>query len=242
MISLRAAEQNGALRRHARRHGFTLLALPGLRLVALDAEDALRAALQCPQCVFTSPAAVSRARRLLPLDGYRGQAYAVGAGTAAALRRAGVGDVVAPARHMHSEGLLDLPGLRAPAATVGLVTAPGGRGLIEATLRQRGARVAVAHVYRREPAPLPSRARAALRTAESAAVLVSSLEALDHVLAQLDPVERDVVRAARPIAASARIAAALRERGFGDAVIAASARPAALVGAWLAHAKGGAIR
>jgi uroporphyrinogen-III synthase len=232
VISLRAAEQNGALRKHARKHGFRLLALPGLQLVALDATDPLRAALDCAQCVFSSPAAVRCAQRLLPLRSYRGQAYAVGAGTAAALRRAGVADVVAPARQMRSEGLLDLPGLRAPAPAVGLVTAPGGRGLIESTLAARGAQLVVVHVYRREPARLSARARAALHAQPApAAVLVSSLEAVDNVLAQLDAVESAVVRAALPVAASARIGAALRERGFREAAIAASARPAALVAA-----------
>ena len=62
--------------------------------------------------VATSPAAVRAAHALQPLRRRRGQAwFAVGSGTAAALRRAGIADVVAPTR-MDSEGLLALPGLR----------------------------------------------------------------------------------------------------------------------------------
>src|SRR5690606_29004115 len=95
------------------------------------ARGSLRQALAAPRVVFTSPAAVAAAASLQPLRPRATQAWvAVGAGTAQALRRAGAGDIRSP-RRMDSEGLLALPQLReVQGLDVGLVTAPGGRGVI----------------------------------------------------------------------------------------------------------------
>ena len=61
--------------------------------------DALVQALAAPVVVFTSPAAVRAAAQLRPLAVRTGQHWlAVGAGTAAALRRAGIVQVQAPGR------------------------------------------------------------------------------------------------------------------------------------------------
>ena len=157
---------------------------------------------------------------------------AVGAGTAAALKRAGVDEVAHPAR-MDSEGLLALPELRElDGAGLGLVTAPGGRGLLLPALQARGARVVRADVYAREPVPPPARAIAALRAARAPlAVAVSSGEALAHVLAEVPGDVAAILRGARAIAASARLAAQARGHGWRDVVVAAGPRPAQLAAA-----------
>jgi len=115
------------------------------------------------------------AQRLQPLvDARTRQAFAVGAGTAAALRRAGIADVSTPAR-MDSEGLLALPGLQElDGTTLGLVTAPGGRGEITPALQQRGARVLRADVYERVAIAPSPRALAALRALDAPAWLALS--------------------------------------------------------------------
>jgi uroporphyrinogen-III synthase len=239
VISLRPVGAHASLRRAAAAQGARLLALSPWRLVPRD-DAATRAslddALAAPRVLFTSPAAVRMALRLQPLVAVASrQVFAVGAGTAAALRRAGVATVAAPAR-MDSEGLLALPGLQLLAGTVGLVTAPGGRGEIVQVLQQRGARVFRANVYERVAIAPSSRALAALRALDAPAWLaLCSGAALETLLAALPGDAVAVLRRARVVAASARLAQLARGHGFtGDAVIADSARPRDLVAAAVA--------
>jgi uroporphyrinogen-III synthase len=194
---------------------------------------ALRDALAASHVVFTSPAAVRAARALQPLHVRPGQSVcAVGAGTAAALRRAGVANVHFPAR-MDSEGLLALPALRdVQGRDVGLVTAPGGRGEIAPALTSRGARVVRADVYAREPVALSARAIQQLREADAPLVLaLSSGEALQRVLAVVPADVAASLKQARVIAASERLRVLARELGFTDIEVAAGPRPADLVDA-----------
>jgi uroporphyrinogen-III synthase len=236
VISLRPRGEHAALRRAAARHGGGLIALSPWRLRLRDdaaARTALRSALAASRIVFTSPAAVRAARALQAFRPRRGQAWcAVGAGTAAMLRRAGVGDVHAPAR-MDSEGLLSLPALQDIAGhDVGLVTAPGGRGEITPALLARGARVLRADVYLREPVPLSAQALQRLGDADAPLVLaLSSGEALQRVLGALPAGLAAKLRGACVVAASERLHALARGHGFGEVVVARGPRPADLLAA-----------
>lgn len=233
VISLRPQGGHAALRRAARRHGAGLLALSPWRIQARDdpaTRQVLRDALACPRVLFTSPAAVAAAQALQPLHAMPGQRWlAVGAGTAAALRRAGV-PASAPHR-MDSEGLLAMPALQDVAGTeIGFVTAPDGRNLLLPTLQARGARVQRAEVYRREPVPLSPRALAALAALDRpACLLLSSAGALEQVLAQLPPAAATRFRDAGVVAASARLVDAARAAGFRTVVQAEGPRPAQLM-------------
>lgn len=234
LASLRPAGEHAALRRAAASAGARLLALSPLRLSALDPGPALAAALACPCVVFTSPAAVRFARRLQPLRNHGpGLALAVGAGTRAALERAGAARVDSPVR-MDSEGLLALPALAGVRGLrIGLVTAPGGRDLIARSLAAAGARIVRAEVYRRAPRAIAPRAVRALLAAppERLALALSSAEALHAALAQLpDPARAHLLRA-QAIAASPRLHRVALETGFRRVATAASARPPALVSA-----------
>jgi len=239
VISLRPVGAHASLRRAAAAQGARLLALSPWRLQPRDdaiTRAALRDALGAQRVVFTSPAAVRMAQRLQPLvDARTRQAFAVGAGTAAALRRAGIADVSTPAR-MDSEGLLALPGLQAlDGTTLGLVTAPGGRGEITPALQQRGARVLRADVYERVAIAPSPRALAALRALDAPAWLaLSSAAALDTLLAALPVDAIAALHRARVVAASARLAQLARGHGFAGSVIADSARPRDLVAAAVA--------
>ena len=216
--------------------GGRVLALSPWKLVLRDdpaTRASLRAALAAERVLVTSPASVRAARALRALRQRRGQQwFAVGAGTAAALRRAGIDDVAAPLR-MDSEGLLALPGLRAVRGSeVGLVTAPGGRGRIVPALQRRGARVLRADVYERVPITPSPRAVAALRAlAAPAWLLLSSGEALAHLLESLPDDALAILRRARVAAASERLARLAGEKGFAGIVTAASARPRDLLDA-----------
>lgn len=243
VISLRPRGEHAALRRAAAHHGARLIALSPWRLDRRDDDDtraALRKALDAPRVLFTSPAAVLAASALQPLRLQRGRLwFAVGSGTAAALRRAGVADVATPAR-MDSEGLLALPGLQDVAGTtIGLVTAPGGRGLLAPELQARGAQVLRADVYARVPiAPAP-RALAALReTAAPLVLALSSGEALQLTLATVPDDIAAILRGIRVVAASERLAALARGLGFTDVITAPGPRPRDLLDAAVRHASG----
>lgn len=224
VVCLRPRADQGAAGRAVAARGGTALALPGLRLVAMRdgaaAREALQAALACEATVFTSPAAVRFAARLARLPPRA--AFAIGAGSAAALRRHGVVALQPDADAMHAEGLLALPAL-ASAARVGLVTAPGGRDVIAPALQARAKAVVLAHVYRRRPPRWRDDEIAALEASASPrAVLVSSAEALAHVLAQLPASARTRLLDAHAIASSERLHAIAREAGFARVSRAAS--------------------
>ncbi|MBS0225031.1 MAG: uroporphyrinogen-III synthase [Proteobacteria bacterium] len=226
-ISLRPQGQHRRLRDAVARAGGHLLALSPLRIVALD-DAATRArldgALAAPRCIFTSPNAADNAARLhtrrIP------EAIAVGAGTAAALRRFGIAEVISPSR-MDSEGLLELAELHDVAGqAIGLVTGEGGRGLIERSLRGRGATIVRADVYRREMVEFSPAALKRFDALPAATMLfVTSAEALSAALAQLNATRRAKLLALPAIAASERLREACMQAGFARAGIAASARP-----------------
>jgi uroporphyrinogen-III synthase len=236
VISLRPVGAHAGTRRAAAAHGARVLALSPWKLVARDgsaARPALTAALDAPLAIFTSPAAVRAAAAIAPLAARQGQQrLAVGATTAAALRRAGVAEPLYPLR-MDSEGLLAMPVLgEVRGLDIGLVTAPEGRSLLTASLQQRGARVLRADVYDRVAVPPSPRALAALRTLPASTPLLLALSsglALESLIDALPPDVLARLRRARVLAASARLAELAREHGFNDVVQAADARPASLL-------------
>ncbi|MFC3716332.1 uroporphyrinogen-III synthase [Luteimonas soli] len=236
VISLRPVGGHAAIRRAAATLEGRVLAVSPWKLMPRDdraTRGDLRAALAAGRVLATSPAAVRAAGALQPLRRRRGQQwFAVGAGTAAALRRAGVDEVAAPAR-MDSEGLLALPGLRdVRGGDIGMLTAPGGRGRIAPALRRRGARVIRADVYERVPIAPSLRAVAALLQLDAPAwLLLSSGEALEHLLTALPGDAVAALRRARVVAASERLARLARDQGFTRIITATSAIPRDLLDA-----------
>lgn len=234
VISLRPRGGNQSLRRAAARHGARLLALAPWKLETLDSPDSrssLDQALAADRVMVTSPAAAQSAAALRALQAKPGQSwFAVGSGTADALRRAGVADVAAPAR-MDSEGLLALPGLQQlQGSTIGLITAPGGRGTLPPALQARGAQLIRANVYQRVAVMPPARALAAVRALDAPAVLaVSSGEALGLIVATMPADVLARLREFPVVAASERLAILAREAGFAPCVQARSARPADMI-------------
>lgn len=240
VISLRPVGAHAPLRRAAAAHGARVLALSPWRIEVQDdatTRRELRAALGADIVIATSPAAVRAASALQALRRKRGQTWcAVGAGTAAALRRAGIGEVLSPGR-MDSDGLLALAELRSVRGRdIGLLTAPGGRGAIAPELQRRGARVLRADVYRRvEVAPAPAVLARLRRLRARPWLAASSGEALQGTLARLPAELAETLRAADVAVASERLAQLARTLGFrGRVVVAASARPRDLVAAMAA--------
>lgn len=233
VLSLRPRGQHAGLRAASARSGARLLALSPLAIDTLDDSDArqsLAAALVADIVLFTSPNAVRAAAALAPLRARRGQHWlAVGTGTRRALARSGI-DATAPVR-MDSEGLLGLPQLaEVRGKRLGLITAPGGRGVLAPALTARGATVLRANVYARRSVTLSPARHAALdatlRDPGRVLLALSSGEALDALLAQRPA---DTLRGIAVVAASARLAEASRAAGFTRIALASDARPAALL-------------
>lgn len=237
VISLRPLGRHGGVRAAAARAGARCVAVSTLRLAPVRQPEALRAALACPRVVVTSPGAAHAAAAQQRLRTRTGQQwFALGEGTAAALHRAGIARVVVPARGNDSEALLALPGMRdVRKVGIGVLTAPGGRGLIPRVLATRGATVRVAHVYRRiATPPAPARLRALAALPARSALLLTSREAFDPLWTALAPAEQAGWRARPCVVASDRLAAYAGSLGFTRVLRSDGAAPARLLAA-LAH-------
>ncbi|MEH6422294.1 uroporphyrinogen-III synthase [Pseudomonas sp. CGJS7] len=244
MISLRPSDEHDDLCDIVSQYAGALIALSPWSIRTQNtaaSRAALAAALNAAHVLVTSPNAVRALRDLhahdrrgahtLPTVPAAGQRwYAVGAATAAALREFGIADALWPER-MDSEGLLALSQLQSLQDTmVGLLTAPGGRGVLEPALRARGAQVLRADIYLREPATLARHQIERLIALDAPAVLaLSSGEALQRVLAQLPAQAIERLRGARVSAASQRLAELARASGFADVAVAAGPSAAQLL-------------
>ncbi len=241
MVSLRPVGQHRPLLRAIRAAGAAGITLPGLRLKAREdtpTRVALNAALRCPRVIFTSPSAARCAVRLRTLHARpRPQCFALGEGTRAALHRAGIADARIPVE-ANSESLLAMPEFAAVGgARIGVVTAPGGRGLLARRLRDRGAALMIAEVYAREPARLNrAHIETLLAARERGAVCITSAEALRNVLAALDDRARTRLLECVAIVSSKRLHECAREAGFARVIDAAGPAPRELIRALVAHA------
>ena len=175
--------------------------------------------------VFTSRNAVEHAFALAPRSAAKlaGRLVAaLGEASAAALRAAGVDGVVVPRAGNDSEALLAMPALGEDAVrgrTVLVVKGEGGRELLGRTLGARGARVVLADVYRRRR-PAAS-ALAPLANARADAIVVTSAESLDNLLALADARCRSILADLAFVAISERVAERIRAAGVGAAVVVA---------------------
>jgi uroporphyrinogen-III synthase len=215
------------LARRVRALGGIPLVLPGLSLrAAPDSQKACAAWLKAQHddvLIFTSPAAVRYALALAPCQTHA-VVIGVGRGTAHALHRRGI-EAQAPVSQQNSEGVLQLPcmqtlrGLR-----VALITAPGGRGLLQEHILARGGLLREVHVYGRGAPRLNRRhIEAVLQLPADACVLLSSGEAIQHLVAQLPIEAQQRLRNASILVSSARIAEQAQAMGFKHLHIAASA-------------------
>lgn len=219
--------------RRARALGAEVLRLPGTALRAQRGPIASPPA--CDLWIFTSPAAVRHAFAAgLRID-QRAPAFAVGAGTRRVLARHGI-DASAPTHRADSEGLLALPELaEVRGRRIGLVGAPGGRGLIAAQLSQRGADVVPVHVYERVPPRWTSHQLEALAAApEPLLTLLSSGDALANLAQRLPGELLARLRRGRLVVSSQRLAELAAAVGFADVVVAASAAAGDLLDAAIA--------
>lgn len=237
VIVTRPSGTAAALRRRVRALGGNAVSLPGISLRAAQdgarVRKQLRAAQSADIVIFTSPAAVRFAYALLPNLRLRQttQICVPGSGSARALRRHGVKNVIHPAERRDSEGLLDLPLFaRLRNHRVSVIGAPGGRELLPRELRARGAHVELVDAYERARPRLDRRHLRALETAPTPLIsLFSSADALTNLHAVLSPALFAHLVANDCVVSSARIAEIAHTLGFSRVHVAASAEPAALL-------------
>jgi uroporphyrinogen-III synthase len=140
--------------------------------------------------IFISPNAVSHGLALLPGHILPAglKVGAVGKGTARALAEAGQRAEILPEGRFDSEALLDTPALQQVAGLRILIfRGEGGRPLLGDSLRQRGAEVAYAEVYRRTLPDTDAQEMRALWSAEVQIVTATSNDILDNLAAMLGP-------------------------------------------------------
>lgn len=236
VIVTRPSVSAAATVRAATRLGAAVVRLPGVGVrVIADAPAAARAlarARSAQACIFTSPSAVRFAFRLVPSwrphTGTR--LFAVGSGTARALAGHGL-QAVHPAGRQDSTGLLDMDALQAPLdQRIAIIDAPGGRDVLAPALRGRGAHVARIGVYERTAPRLDARHRRALLDARAPwLTLLSSGEALAHLLDALPAVLAQRWRGQALVVSSPRLAALAATRGFTRVHVARSATTADLL-------------
>ena len=236
VVITRPAGTGTALAKKIRALGGAPLLLPGLSLRGAAEPQHARMQWLASQgddvLIFTSPAAVRYALALAPLAKTHGAVIAVGQGTARALQRHGITAQV-PASRQDSEGVLGLPPLQhSQGKRVALIGAPGGRGLMQQQLTERGAMLREVHVYRRAASRLTRRHQAAVQQLPATAcVLLSSAEALQNLQAQLPSSAWMRLSGATAVVSSERIGEAARAAGFLRVHRAASANQADLLAA-----------
>ncbi len=239
VLVTRPAEQAGRLVARLQEMGARPLLFPALAIVGSNNPEALRAAFadieRFDWVVFISPTAaqfgLAALEKANPAALLRIKAAAVGSGTAAVLRAAGVRQVVVPAVGADSEHLLallefaDLSGRR-----ILILRGEGGRELIADTLRARGAQVEYAECYRRVcPSTDPTPLRLAVAQQQVQAITVFSRETLDNLLELLGE-QADVARALPIFAPHRRIAQHALAQGFSKAVETAPGEDGVLAG------------
>jgi uroporphyrinogen-III synthase len=188
--------------------------------------------------IFVSANAVRHAYPLLPEAlPARLRIAAVGEATAARLREVGLEPDLVPRDRQDSEGLLAMAELQALAGSrILIVRGEGGRELLADQLSARGAEVSYAEVYRRG---IPHRdSRALIDGWEDLvdAVTVTSVQALENLVAMLGEDAMGLLEGTPIVAASERIAARAAELGCDEVTVSEGASDDAIMAALCALA------
>ena len=188
ILITRPAGQSAALAQSLARVGGEPVVVPLLEIQPVTVNPAMQSALshcgQADKVIFISPNAVQYADAVAPLSGLNMRCVlAPGAGTAKALGAAGVDGVIVPQSGNDSEALLALVELQnVRAEQISIVRGQGGREQLRDKLVERGADVQYVEVYRRAKSPAAVAALNKALTKGVDIVLVSSAEALQHLV------------------------------------------------------------
>lgn len=239
ILVARPAHQAEGLCQRIAAAGGTAVRLPTLEIAPIADAQAARVALaagaRANWLIFTSANAVSHALALSPdlLTRTSARIAAIGAATARALEAAGRAPDRVPTDAYRSENLLNDPELAVlDGKRVVIVRGMGGRALLGDTLRQRGAQVSYAEVYRRQ-CPALSHETIAERLSQPAppdALLFTSPEALANLFALVpESPLRQALRAAQVVVVSEDMVKQAEKMEFGPPPLQAIADEAALM-------------
>lgn len=232
VLSLRPQGQHAVAHSASELRGAKFLACSSIKLEALNNVAELISALACDHIIVTSPAAVRFASQA-PAFAYSPETlwFALGEGSASALRKLGVEKIFMPDDGSHSENLLAMKQLQnLHGLHIGLLTAPGGRGLIESTLVKRGAILHVAQTYQRKNIAIAANELESLKKIGTPfAVLCSSHEVFDAFWRQLDPALRESMKTGLWVVSSERLQILLRQSGILNTTISPSPQPDAML-------------
>jgi len=237
VVITRPVDESTSLAARVEAAGGEAVVCPALEIAPPQDEAAVRARLAaldtCDFAIFVSPTAVARAFEYVSTWPQRITTAAVGPGTARALARHGIADVILPHERFDSEGLLQHPRLHAVAGRrVLIIRGQGGRETLAAGLRARGAVVEYAECYARlppawDPGPLAAR----LASQGVLAVVVTSSEGLRNVMARLGTQAARLLEHAVVLVPHERIAADARTAGVTRVALSAGAGDAAVMSA-----------
>ncbi len=209
------------LARSVEQAGGTALRFPVIEIKApVDesmARQQLQAAAHVHAIIFVSANAVEWGVKLAPPESFAPPLMAIGAATARALARHGLPVALQPDASYTSETLLALPQLQVDAVTgkrMLIVRGEGGRPLLAETLRNRGARVEIAEVYRRIRPLADNRMLLQAWEADKIdVVVVTSGEALSNLYHLAGEGGREHLRRTPLVVVSERIAALATKLG-----------------------------
>lgn len=230
----RPREQSAELCALIRARGGEPVEFPLTEIVSAPAPAAARAELRgiarhhC--CVFVSRNAVRFALELCPdLAAQSGACrfFAVGAGTASELSRAGMHARTGPGPAYGSDDLLGLPELQSDSVQgrpVLIVRGVGGEATLRNVLSQRGASVREAEVYRRRRIELePARVDALWQQSPPDVIVLTSAGGARYLIELTPAAQRGRLLRTALAVISGRVGAAARRAGFSGVIEVADA-------------------
>lgn len=221
LLVTRPAQQSEKLRLQLSNLGAKVLLLP--TIVISDIQDKTLLSEQLLQlrdqdiAIFISPNAVFKASSLIKKSYStwppKVKIAAIGASTASALREQGLTVDFFPLESFNSEGLLSLSALQAVATKKVLIfCGEGGRQLLAETLRQRGAVVTQAIVYKREMPSDPN--ELALFEQKIDIVICTSNTGLQNLIEMVGQANRARLQNMSLLVVSERMASMAKTLGF----------------------------
>jgi uroporphyrinogen-III synthase len=221
IVVTRPRDQAVELLRHIESLGGKALLFPLLEIEAVPDMQRLSGQIarlqQTDLVIFISPNAVRYGMAAIEATGSLPatlKVATVGQGSAKALRKHGIQQVIVPGERFDSEGLLALPELQDVAGKrVMILRGDSGRELLGDTLKARGATVEYVSCYLRSKHPVDG---AALLAAKPDAITVTSSEALAHLWESLRETVRPTLAAMPLFVPHARIAELARQQGWAN--------------------------
>ena len=229
VLSLRPRGQHAVAHCETKMRGAKFLACSSIKLEAIENDVALKKVLVCDQIIVTSPAAARFAAKSAVFSVIeKTRWFALGKGTSAVLEKSGITKITIALEGSNSESLLALPDLQnLNGKEIGLITAPGGRGVIEPSLIKRGAKVHICHVYRRKLVKINSKQIQGIEQVDLPfAVLCSSQEVFESFWHQIPMRAQEKMNQGLWVLSSSRLEGLIRQAGMQNTTTSESARPA----------------